>query len=441
MECMAKKKMNRTSTTVNLSEMERTIIARMNQTLNSSGMNKSAFAKNLEWGLPRLSKILNAEQKLSLADASDMAQALGYPLDAFMQSEFDLDEYEQTHDFEVYTIGRCIDDSLSWLNDKERFKECMLRQFPRTIKKVLGISGKEFVVEGEINEHTSTFIKVEGGFGSATSYKPQITVRYKGVVSKNNDFLTVGYWFDEGRNVLVLAICYMPDKETFSTYGVNKRNYYKSLVDRDEPDTFDENMYKFAESLHAGEIVSKIYDFRSSKMDEETLVADLTKMFELYKSLVAEVTQAIDGAFWTMYNDIVTESGPKTIISHDDFAVEIKKFVRSGPRNRMTARVAIEQAGWKCECCGTENTFEDRTGKQHFEIHYLVPLSFRQMGFEYDIPDNAICLCPNCHSKIEYAADEVREKMVVDLYYQRKDALAKCQIDVSLAKLLKMYKL
>lgn len=176
-------------------------------------------------------------------------------------------------------------------------------------------------------------------------------------------------------------------------------------------------------------------------MDETTLTEDLCNMFELYKNLVAEVTQTIDGAFWQMYNDVVTESGPRIDISHDDFAVEIKKFVRSGPRNYETARIAREKAGWKCECCGTKSTFEDRTGKQHFDIHYLVPLSFRQMGYEYDIPENAICLCPICNRKIECAADEVREKMVVDLYYQRKDALAKSQIDVSLAKLLKMYKL
>jgi len=438
---MAKKKPNRTASTVQLSETEKMIIARMNQTLNSSGMNKSTFAKNLQWGLSRLSKILNEEQKLSLTDASDMAQALGYPLDAFMQLEFDLDEYEQTHDMATYTLGKCIDDSLSWLNDYERFKECVLRQFPRTIKKVLGISGKEFVVEGEINQNTNTFIKAEGGFGSATSFKPQITVRYKGVVSKSNDFLTVGYWFDEGRNVLALAICYVPDRETFSTYGVSKRNYYKSLVERKAPDVFDENMYGFADSLKAGEIVSKIYDFRTSSMDEETLINDLIKMFELYKKLVSEVAQAIDGTYWEMYNDIVTESGPRIVISPDDFAMEVKRMMRSGPRNPMVGEIARQKAGYKCECCGAEKTFTRSDGKQHFETHHLVPLAFREQGYEYDTPENVICLCPTCHSKIHYATDEEKEKMVVEFYYRRKNELADAQIDVSLVKLLKMYKL
>ena len=42
---------------------------------------------------------------------------------------------------------------------------------------------------------------------------------------------------------------------------------------------------------------------------------------------------------------------------------------------------------------------------------------------------------------LHHANDEVREKMVVELYYGRKEALAKCKIEVSLARLLKMYKL
>lgn len=439
---MAKgKKRPQSSAVENMSNMERMVIQRMNQTLESSGMNKSTYAQNLGWALSRLSKILSQEQRVSLSDSSDMAQALGYPLEAFLQPEFDLERYEQTHEFEVYSIGRCIDDSLSWLNDTERFKECMLRQFPRTIKKVLDIQGDEFVVEGEINENKTTFIKVEGGFGSAISYKPQITVRYKGVTSKNNDFLSVGYWIDEGRNFLALAICYVPDKETFSTYGVNKRNYYKSLVERSEPDTFDVNSYNFADSLKAGEIISKIYDFRTSKMDEETLVEDLRKMFDTYKNLVSEVAQAVDVTYWQMYNDIVSESGPKTVVSHDDFAIEVKKLMRTGPRNPMAASIAKERAGGKCECCGTDKTFINKEGKQHFEAHHLIPLSFREQGMEYDIPENIVCLCPNCHSKIHNASDEEREKMVVDLYYQRKNELGSCQIDVSLARLLKMYKL
>lgn len=438
---MAKKKARYTQEIENMSNMERLVIERMNKTLEASGMNKSTYAANLGWALSRLSKILSLEQRVSLSDSSDMAQALGYPLDAFIQPEFDLEKYEQTHDFEVYTIRKCIDDALSWTNDLDRFKECMLRQFPRTLKKVLGIQGDEFVVEGEINENKSTFIKAEGGFGSGVFYKPQITVRYKGVTSKNIDFLSMGYWIDEGRNYLALAICYVPDKETFSTYGVNKRNYYKSLIEFEQPDTFDVEQYDFSDSLKAGEIYSKVYDFSSSRMDEETLISDLTQMFELYKKLVAEVAQAVDVTYWQIYNDIVSESGQQAIVTHDDFAVEVRKLVRSGPRNPEATKIAMERAGGKCECCRTEQTFLDSKGRQYFEGHHLIPLAFREQGFEYDIPENIICLCPNCHSMLHHANDEVREKMVVELYYGRKEALAKCKIEVSLARLLKMYKL
>lgn len=40
---------------------------------------------------------------------------------------------------------------------------------------------------------------------------------------------------------------------------------------------------------------------------------------------------------------------------------------------------------------------------------------------------------------IHQGDDQTREDMVVDLYYKRKEQLAEDHIDVSLAKLLRMY--
>ncbi|MDD3138858.1 MAG: hypothetical protein PHX08_07800 [Lachnospiraceae bacterium] len=438
---MAKKK-NRATSVVreNVSETEKLLVKRINETLEASGMNKSKYAENLGWGLSKLSRILSGTTGVSVTNGSDMAQALGYPLEAFIQEDFNLAEYERTHEYKIMTLRECISGSLDWLEHPDSFKECILRQFPRTLRKMLSIDTDKFLVSGELNEKKETFINTEGGFTTVCSFVPQITARYKNIVSKGNDFLSVGYWFDEGRNYLALSICYVPDKENFSTYGVNKRNYYKSLIKGEEVGA-DISGYKFSDELLAGEIFTRLYDFESSKMDEETLVSDLEKMFEEYKKLVDSSVKAVDQTFWDFYNKVVTESGPKIEITQEVLTRQIEAFVGNERRSSITRSAAIETANFTCEVCGAKTTFTDKNGNQYFEAHYLIPLEQRELTLDYstDVQADAICLCPNCHKKIHYGADKDREEMVVDLYYKRKQLLSEAGINVSLAQLLKMY--
>ena len=84
-------------TNESVSQNEKELLSRINRTLDEKGINKGQFADRLGWQPSKLSRVLNGRTGLSLSDSSDMAQALGYPLEAFLQQEFDLDYYDQTH--------------------------------------------------------------------------------------------------------------------------------------------------------------------------------------------------------------------------------------------------------------------------------------------------------------------------------------------------------
>ena len=435
------KESNRKKLRENVSETEALLLQRMKETLEQSGMNKSKYAENLGWGLSKLSRVLSGETSLSVANGVDMARALGYPLEAFLQPEFDLEKYDQTHSKGTMTIRECIVKSLCWMDGGDDFKECVLRQFPRTIRQTLEVGSEQFLVSGELNEKKTNFVSVNDTIETGYSFLPQVTLRYKGISSKNNDILAVGYWFSETRNYVSLSICYIPDRDTFSTYGVNKRAYYKSLIDDKEILNQDMQNLSFTDELSAGEICSKIYDLETSKMDEETLIKDLKYFFETYQRLVQETINTVDTTFWRAYNEFMTENGPKTEISAEGISRKFVSMLGTYKQNPKIRAAALAKANGICEICGTDKTFTDKKGGQYFETHYLVPLKYASDNENCNQIANIICLCPNCHRKIQYANDSEREEILVDLYYKRKNELEEAGINISLAKLLKMYQI
>ena len=94
-----------------------------------------------------------------------------------------------------------------------------------------------------------------------------------------------------------------------------------------------------------------------------------------------------------------------------------------------------------CEMNHNHATFiNKKSQKQYMEAHHLIPIQ-RQGSFEYDIdvPENILCLCPNCHRMIHLADDAERKEILLHAYEKKKGLLPQRGIDVDFNALIKMY--
>ena len=109
------------------------------------------------------------------------------------------------------------------------------------------------------------------------------------------------------------------------------------------------------------------------------------------------------------------------------------------PRNKKYSIQALANANFSCEIESTHPSFIRKNGINYTETHHLIPMRF-QKNFQnsLDIPENIISLCSNCHNQIHYGKDA--NKLIKQLYEQRKDFLKNAQLEISLKNLLNMYK-
>jgi 5-methylcytosine-specific restriction protein A len=59
--------------------------------------------------------------------------------------------------------------------------------------------------------------------------------------------------------------------------------------------------------------------------------------------------------------------------------------------------------------------------------------------FDIDVPENILCICPNCHRKIHLAEDEEREKTLAEAFELRKKLLPERGINIDLKTLMELY--
>lgn len=428
-------------TNESVSQNEKELLSRINRTLDEKCINKGQFADRLGWQPSKLSRVLNGRTGLSLSDSSDMAQALGYPLEAFLQQEFDLDYYDQTHMRDIKNLRKCIENTLYWGTDFKSAEDYVKNIFPRTIRCILGLHPNEFLVEGEMIQNEVYIVEAEAGEQNPMYlYKPQITIKYKGINSGNNDTLIMGYWFAEG-SYLALSICYIQNKDFSIEYNNNVKKYYKSIISDNSTwnNEFDMQDSNFADELKKGEICSRVYDLEESKMDEATLEDDLKSIFDEYNKMLRKTASSMRGIFWEFYNKVAREKGPKVKIEADDIKKMIEPTTGTYIKNLSAETLAIQKANGKCELCGTDTTFVNKAGNQYFEVHHLIPLKYVSDNAKFNQVSNLVCLCPMCHRKLLYSENTEREKLIVNLYYQRKNELENDGINISLAKLLQIY--
>lgn len=110
------------------------------------------------------------------------------------------------------------------------------------------------------------------------------------------------------------------------------------------------------------------------------------------------------------------------------------------PRDRKVAFNALAKANCCCEFDKTHKSFICKhSGRKYLEIHHLIPLSFADsFVYSIDIEENLVALCSNCHNEIHYGVNA--ERIIKKLYEERKEALKKAGIEITLEWLVEKYK-
>lgn len=108
-------------------------------------------------------------------------------------------------------------------------------------------------------------------------------------------------------------------------------------------------------------------------------------------------------------------------------------------RSTQTMINALAKANYCCEFSNEHKSFlRKKSNAFYTEGHHLIPLKY-QYKYEYnlDVEANIVSLCSECHNIIHYGRDY--KKILEKLYNERKERLKKCNLEITLEELLKMY--
>ncbi|MCE4957997.1 HNH endonuclease [Macrococcoides caseolyticum] len=110
-------------------------------------------------------------------------------------------------------------------------------------------------------------------------------------------------------------------------------------------------------------------------------------------------------------------------------------------RNILAVKKAKESANWICEFDEKHVTFINNFDKKPFvEAHHLIPMSIQDLFiYSIDIPDNIICLCPNCHRRIHYGVKTDKREMINKFYKDRVEKINEYKISCELKDLELFY--
>ena len=116
------------------------------------------------------------------------------------------------------------------------------------------------------------------------------------------------------------------------------------------------------------------------------------------------------------------------------------KYGKRYKRDKQRSINALHRASYLCEYNPTHKTFLRKSSNVNYtESHHLVPMAFQELfNVTLDTEANIVSLCSNCHNQIHYGQDA--DKIIEKLYEQRKEALSKEGIVITIEQLLSMYK-
>ena len=146
-----------------------------------------------------------------------------------------------------------------------------------------------------------------------------------------------------------------------------------------------------------------------------------------------------------VYQEMVNSTEPSETIYEPVKYIASLSEGKATKNNRPTTnpaigKEAIKDSDFKCSANESHLTFIKKDGSAYMEVHHLIPLEY-QDEFEYklDTKANLVPLCPLCHKFIHYGKPEDRNPLLIRLYNERKEALEKSGLYVTLDKLIEFY--
>ena len=110
-------------------------------------------------------------------------------------------------------------------------------------------------------------------------------------------------------------------------------------------------------------------------------------------------------------------------------------------RNPKRAADSLKRAKYCCEFDASDRTFVRKSGKLYTEPHHLIPMcKHREFSTSLDVMQNIVSLCSHCYNLLHYGRLDDKTAILVKLHNERKEALEKIGIKVSLEQLLFFYK-
>jgi 5-methylcytosine-specific restriction protein A len=205
-----------------------------------------------------------------------------------------------------------------------------------------------------------------------------------------------------------------------------------------------------ARGYELGNIYSRHFDL-IGEFSEYEFVKTLNEFVFIYsqlKNLIGKNILAITGIVEEEYQDVAQSgdlSGGRSLDSGPIPLGEKSESTRSSSsgwsRSVDIAHSALEEANYQCFFDGSHSTFTSRRSLMPFmEAHHLIPME-HQEKFEYslDVPENILCICPNCHRQVHHAIDAEVKPMLEQAFLTRQKDLLDRGLKLDLADLYKLY--
>lgn len=213
----------------------------------------------------------------------------------------------------------------------------------------------------------------------------------------------------------------------------------------------------------AGHIAGRYYDLEDMPSDD-VLILDLLELLDVYDEINLQIRNRTPEQFYDYLvaekeglvdseNEVDSaiqvelEENQDNESENDDIPKEKQEPVidRGGNkkylRDPKEAFKALKIAKFKCEVDEGHETFISKSSNRpYMESHHLIPMKKSDLfGYSIDIPANICSLCPNCRRAIHSAKNEVKNKMLVQLYKERKERLEKSGIYITEEQLIEFY--
>ena len=199
-----------------------------------------------------------------------------------------------------------------------------------------------------------------------------------------------------------------------------------------------------------GNIYSKYFDLEVGFTEKEFLqtLNEFVFIYKQLKALIGSNILAITGVIEEDYQDTLQagELSNKLLLPDGPVALGAKKESAKTNSNRWSrsadiAHEAIVSANNECFFNKNHTTFTSRRSTKPFmEAHHLIAMEYQdRFEFSLDVPENILCICPNCHRQIHHGTEK-EVKPLLDLAFQdRNKALRTRGLDISIEELCKLY--